>query len=67
MDAFYNQLLENNKEWVKSKIDSDPEFFMRLSKGQQPPVLWRCFCTPQYCQYGCPHRHEHAVCRGLRR
>jgi carbonic anhydrase len=40
MDAFYNQLLENNKEWVKSKIDSDPEFFMRLSKGQQPPVLW---------------------------
>ncbi|MBA3898787.1 MAG: carbonate dehydratase [Bacteroidetes bacterium] len=40
MDAFYNQLLENNKNWVKSKIDSDPEFFNRLAKGQKPPLLW---------------------------
>jgi carbonic anhydrase len=40
MEKFYNQLLENNKNWVKSKIDADPEFFNRLANGQQPPVLW---------------------------
>ncbi|MBU2019567.1 MAG: carbonate dehydratase [Bacteroidetes bacterium] len=37
---FYNQLLENNKEWVSSSLKEDPEFFSRLSKGQQPPLLW---------------------------
>lgn len=37
---FYKQLLENNKEWVKSKLDLDPEFFNELAKGQAPPVLW---------------------------
>ncbi|MCB0409522.1 MAG: carbonate dehydratase [Flavobacteriales bacterium] len=37
---FYNQLLENNKAWVKSKIDQDPNFFKKLAEGQQPPLLW---------------------------
>ncbi|MFO7719835.1 MAG: carbonate dehydratase [Gillisia sp.] len=37
---FYKQLIENNKEWVKSKLDLNPEFFENLSKGQQPPLLW---------------------------
>lgn len=40
MEKFYNKLLENNKEWVAKKIDKDPEFFKRLSQGQQPPLLW---------------------------
>ena len=40
MDAFYNQLLINNREWVAKKIDADPEFFNKLANGQQPPVLW---------------------------
>lgn len=40
MDAFYNQLLINNREWVAQKIDADPESFTRLANGQQPPVLW---------------------------
>lgn len=40
MEKFYNQLLENNKAWVESKIEKDPEFFTRLANGQQPPVLW---------------------------
>lgn len=40
MENFYKQLIDNNREWVKSKIDHDPEYFLRLSKGQQPPVLW---------------------------
>lgn len=39
-NKFYNQLLENNKEWVQSKLDLDPDFFNKLAKGQQPPVLW---------------------------
>ncbi|MCA9750130.1 MAG: carbonate dehydratase [Romboutsia sp.] len=37
---FYNQLLENNKKWVASRIDENPEFFKNLAKGQTPPVLW---------------------------
>lgn len=37
---FYKQLIENNKNWVASKIDQDPEFFKRLEKGQSPPLLW---------------------------
>lgn len=40
MEKFYNQLLENNRHWVKSNLEKDPEFFVRLSKGQKPPVLW---------------------------
>jgi carbonic anhydrase len=39
-DDYYRQLLENNKEWVKKKIDHDPHYFEELSKGQTPPVLW---------------------------
>ncbi len=40
MDKFYKQLIDNNREWVQSKLDMDPEFFNNLAKGQQPPVLW---------------------------
>ena len=37
---FYKSLIEKNKEWVKSKLDLDPEFFQKLSKAQSPPLLW---------------------------
>ncbi|RAJ12302.1 carbonate dehydratase [Arenibacter echinorum] len=37
---FYKSLIENNRKWVQSKLDSDPEFFKKLEKGQQPPLLW---------------------------
>lgn len=37
---FYNQLLENNKNWVEEKLQMDPEFFKRLANGQEPPLLW---------------------------
>ena len=37
---FYKKLLDNNKNWVESKISQDPEFFSRLENGQSPPVLW---------------------------
>ena len=40
MEKFYKQLLDNNREWVAQKIADDPEYFTRLSKGQQPPLLW---------------------------
>lgn len=37
---FYKKILDNNKKWVESKLDKDPEFFKRLENGQQPPLLW---------------------------
>lgn len=40
MDRFYKQLLENNKEWVKQKLNEDPQFFENLANGQKPPLLW---------------------------
>lgn len=39
MEKFYNQLLANNKQWVQSKLDKDPEYFKKLARGQKPPVL----------------------------
>jgi carbonic anhydrase len=40
MENIYNQLLQNNKKWVASKLEKDPEYFKRLSLGQSPPILW---------------------------
>lgn len=39
-DDFYSKILENNKEWSENKLKEDPEFFERLAKGQEPPLLW---------------------------
>lgn len=33
-------LLDQNKEWAKTQKEQNPELFERLSKGQQPNVLW---------------------------
>lgn len=40
MEKFYNQLLDNNRKWVTSKLDKDPDYFKKLATGQKPPVLW---------------------------
>jgi carbonic anhydrase len=40
METFYKKLLENNKKWVESRLNQDPEFFNKLASGQKPPVLW---------------------------
>ncbi len=40
MSTFYKNILENNKKWVKSKLDLNPDYFNKLAKGQQPPLLW---------------------------
>lgn len=36
----YKSLLDGNKTWVREKIEQDPQFFERLSKGQNPQFLW---------------------------
>ena len=40
MSDFYKKIIENNKEWVESKLQLDPNFFADLAKGQTPPLLW---------------------------
>lgn len=40
MSQFYRKILENNKVWVAKKLEQDPEYFNKLSKGQNPPFLW---------------------------
>lgn len=40
MQQSYLKLLDNNKVWVKEKLDKDPEYFLRLSKLQAPDYLW---------------------------
>lgn len=36
----YEKLLLNNKEWAKSQLEQDPEFFSRLEHLQSPKFLW---------------------------
>ena len=36
----YQSLLEGNKQWVNERLQADPDFFERLSKGQSPQFLW---------------------------
>lgn len=38
--SFYDKLIENNKNWVKNKLDINPDYFKKLAQGQSPPVLW---------------------------
>jgi carbonic anhydrase len=36
----YNQIFQNNKEWVASKLEIDQDFFKELSEGQAPELLY---------------------------
>jgi carbonic anhydrase len=36
----YKSLLEGNKIWVQKRLDQDPHYFEKLSKGQSPQFLW---------------------------
>ncbi|MBY0426164.1 MAG: carbonic anhydrase, partial [Cytophagales bacterium] len=36
----YDRLITNNRDWVKSKLSEDPEFFNRHAEGQNPTYLW---------------------------
>jgi carbonic anhydrase len=33
-------LFQNNKKWVESKTENDPEFFIRMANAQDPEYLW---------------------------
>lgn len=34
------QIFENNRDWVKQKLNLDPNYFENLSKGQSPEILY---------------------------
>lgn len=36
----YEQIFENNLQWVESKTGSDPEFFDKLARDQHPDYLY---------------------------
>lgn len=36
----YESLLQGNRDWVNQTLLEDPDYFERLSQGQNPPVLW---------------------------
>ncbi|TSD65985.1 carbonate dehydratase [Inquilinus sp. KBS0705] len=36
----YDNLKKGNSDWAAKMAKEDPEFFKKLSKGQQPEVLW---------------------------
>jgi carbonic anhydrase len=40
MQNSYNKLVEGNKLFAKNAIIEDPDFFNKISQGQQPEYLW---------------------------
>jgi carbonic anhydrase len=38
--ASYQQLFENNRQWVAEKLQLDPNYFRNLAMGQSPKFLW---------------------------
>ena len=40
MPDFVSKLLENNRNWVKNKLQTDPDFFNNLSSRHEPQLLW---------------------------
>ncbi|MBB6610193.1 carbonic anhydrase [Pontibacter sp. Tf4] len=36
----YQELINNNRKWVSEKLETTPEYFEQLSKGQKPPYLY---------------------------
>jgi carbonic anhydrase len=40
MPEIFENIFKNNKTWVQSKLDKDPDYFKKLSMGQKPPILW---------------------------
>lgn len=35
-----NKVFDNNKDWVKQKLDNDPAYFDKLGEGQSPELLF---------------------------
>ncbi|MCX6209858.1 MAG: carbonate dehydratase [Bacteroidetes bacterium] len=40
MEKSYQKLLEGNKIFAETKLQTDPNYFTKLSKGQTPAYLW---------------------------
>jgi carbonic anhydrase len=40
MPQLFSDLFDANKKWVNKKMQEDPAYFDKLSKGQKPPFLW---------------------------
>jgi len=40
MEDFYKKIIDNNRKWVESTLEKDPNYFSDLAKGQTPPLLW---------------------------
>ncbi len=40
MEKSYQKLLDNNKNWVQTKLNQNPEYFKILAQGQTPEYLW---------------------------
>jgi carbonic anhydrase len=38
--SFYRRIFANNRKWVESKLDIDPDYFTKLAQGQRPEVLY---------------------------
>ena len=36
----YEKIFQNNKEWVRSKLNTDADFFKKLAKDQNPEYLY---------------------------
>lgn len=36
----FKQIFENNTAWIQDKLQTDPDFFERLAKGQNPELLF---------------------------
>ena len=34
------KIFKNNREWVKAKLNLDPDYFSNLSIGQNPKILY---------------------------
>lgn len=34
------QVFENNSEWIAGQLETDPEYFEKLSQGQSPEILY---------------------------
>jgi hypothetical protein len=50
----YEQLFENNRQWVAQKTAQDPEFFLKLSREQRPTWAegWNKRATAHYLRGG---------------
>lgn len=40
IDRTYRKLFENNRKWVENRLQADPEYFQKLTRGQTPEYLF---------------------------